>query len=310
LSSSYVPVFYISKPDAFTYAYTYTYMYMASSALRAATFLDKGGVGKTTTTAHIGVALDHEGYDVLLLDLAGKQGDLAKQFGLRSEIETGEERWPNITTVFQDQWSQIADQLPTAVEDLIVSTGEGPDLIPAHESLDGLDTILGNIDDTTDRYSRLDHFLSEYVAEDYDIILLDLPGSTSNISYNGLWAAEKVIAPVRPGPFEAEQADQLRRDLKTIREEQDVHIKLEMVLLNEVDERTKAGQAYLDEFESEYPGAMAPSQIPSSQDIQNAQMTGSTLFGLDNPSVTAERAIGSYEKNAKELVERLGGDTR
>ncbi|OYR84721.1 chromosome partitioning protein ParA [Halorubrum sp. E3] len=281
---------------------------MPDPALRAATFLDKGGVGKTTATAHLGVALDQNGYDVLLLDLAGKQGDLAKHFGLWDDIQADNDRWPNITTVFQDQWETISEKLPTAVEDLIVPTGEGPDLIPAHESLDGLDATLGNIDEAAERYSRLDEFLTGYVEDDYDVILVDLPGSTSNIAYNGLWAAKHVVAPVRPGPFEAGQAAQLRRDLKTIREEQDVNIELVMVLLNEVDERTKAGKAYLEEFEDEYPEALAPAQIPSSQDVQNAQMNGGTLFALERPSKTAQRAIEAYETDAETLVERLGGD--
>jgi ATPases involved in chromosome partitioning len=280
---------------------------MFDSALRAATFLDKGGVGKTTATAHLGVALDRQGYDVLLLDLAGKQGDLAKHFGLWEIVQADDDRWPNITTVFQDEWETISQKLPTAVEDLLIPTGEGPDLIPAHESLDGLDATLGNIDEAAERYSRLDEFLTGYVEDDYDVILLDLPGSTSNIAYNGLWAAKHVIAPVRPGPFEAGQAAQLRRDLKTIREEQDVHIELVMVLLNEVDERTKAGRAYLKEFDEEYPEALASAQIPSSQDVQNAQMNGATLFSLQRPSKTAERAIEAYETDAQALVERLGG---
>ncbi|RKS74159.1 chromosome partitioning protein [Haloarcula quadrata] len=281
---------------------------MPDSALRAATFLDKGGVGKTTATAHIGVALDRHGYDVLLLDLAGKQGDLAKHFGLWEDVQAGEDRWPNITTVFQDQWEKIAEKLPTPVDDLIMPTGEGPDLIPAHESLDGLDATLGNIDDAAERYSRLDEFLTEDVADDYDVILLDLPGSTSNIAYNGLWAAGHVVAPVRPGPFEAGQAEQLRQDLETIRNEQGVSIELVMVLLNEVDERTKAGKTYLEEFQTEYPDSLAPTQIPSSQDVQNAQMNGGTLFALERRSKTADRAIEAYETDAEVLVDRLGAE--
>jgi ATPases involved in chromosome partitioning len=99
---------------------------MSDSALRAATFLDKGGVGKTTATAHLGVALDRHGHDVLLLDLAGKQGDLAKQFGLWQEVKADDDRWPNITTVFQDEWETIVEKLPTAVEDLIIPDWRGP----------------------------------------------------------------------------------------------------------------------------------------------------------------------------------------
>ena len=272
---------------------------------RCATFLDKGGVGKTTTTAHLGVAMADRGHDVLLLDLAGKQGDLAKHFGLWDEIRQREDDWPNITTVFQDEWDTIAQKLPDAVEDLIEPTGEGPDLIPAHESLDGLNDVLSGIDDTTDRYSRLDRFLTEYIDDRYDIVMLDLPGSASNVAYNGLWAARNVLASVRPGPFEAEQAAQLRRDLVAIRENQSIDIELTMVILNEVDERTKVGRQFLARFKEEYPEAIAPSQTVSSQDVQNAQLSGCTLFELETPSDTAQRAMAAYEQNATALVERM-----
>ena len=273
--------------------------------LRCATFLDKGGVGKTTTTAHLGVAMADCDHEVLLLDLAGKQGDLAKHFGLWEEIRQREDDWPNITTVFQDEWDTIAQKLPDAVEDLIEPTGEGPDLIPAHESLDGLNDVLSGIDDTTDRYSRLDRFLTEYIDDRYDIVMLDLPGSASNVAYNGLWAARNVLASVRPGPFEAEQAAQLRRDLVAIRENQGIDIELTMVILNEVDERTKVGRQFLARFKEEYPEAIAPSQTVSSQDVQNAQLSGCTLFELETPSDTAQRAMAAYEQNATALVDRM-----
>ena len=106
-----------------------------SETLRAAAFLDKGGTGKTTTVAHLGVALEELGHEVLLVDLAGKQGDLAKHFGVweeyRDQIEN-DEAWPNISTVFDDSWGTIAKKLgDDAVEDLVIDTGEGPALIPA-----------------------------------------------------------------------------------------------------------------------------------------------------------------------------------
>lgn len=276
-----------------------------AEAMRIASFLDKGGVGKTTTVAHFGVALEADGYDVLLLDLAGKQGDLAKQFGLWSEVTANDEYWPNITTVFQDEWSIIAKQIDDAVDQLVLETGEGPDLIPAHEGLDGLDSMLGNIDDIQERYSRLDEFLTEYIDGHYDIILLDLPGSTSNIAYNGLWAAQNVLAPVKAGPFEEGQAEQLRDDLEEIRKEQGLDIQLTMLVLNELDERTNAGRHFKQEFAQNYPGAIAPQQVNYSQDIVNAQIEGKTAFTLEEPSKTATRALEAYKQNATELVSRL-----
>lgn len=275
------------------------------NTMRIASFLDKGGVGKTTTVAHFGVALEEDGFNVLLIDLAGKQGDLAKHFGLWDEVQANEENWPNITTVFQDEWNIIAKQIDDAVDQLVLETGEGPDLIPAHEGLDGLDSMLGNIDDTQERYSRLDTFLTEFIDGHYDIVLLDLPGSTSNITYNGLWAAKNVLAPVKAGPFEEGQAAQLRDDLDEIREEQDTDIQLTMLILNELDERTNAGKHFKQTFTENYPDAIAPRQVNYSQDIVNAQIDGQTAFALEEPSKTATRALEAYRENATELVTRL-----
>lgn len=272
--------------------------------VRASFFLDKGGVGKTTAAAHFGVALHEQGHDVLLIDLAGKQGDLAKHFGIWPDVQAADDDWPNIATVFQDQWDAIAEKVPDAVDGLIWDTGEGPDIIPAHRELDGLDDLLGNIDDAVDRYSRLDAFLNGYV-DGYDVILIDLPGSTSNVSYNGIWAAQNVVAPVLPGSFEEDQAAELRSDLERIEKNQGISIELAMLMINGIDAQTKAGRHFQEEFSAEYPDAIAPEQVCSSQDIRNAQLDGKTLFALDEPSATAERAIEAYRTNAAELMERL-----
>ena len=286
-----------------------------SDTLRAAAFLDKGGTGKTTTVAHLGVALEELGYNVLLIDLAGKQGDLAKHFGVWREYQTQidtDEAWPNISTVFDDAWGTIAEKLgDDAVADLVVATAEGPDLIPAHPGLDTLDSELGNIDDARERYSRLEQFLDEDVdPRGYDVVLIDLPGMTNNVSYNGLWAARHVITPVEMGPFEAEQANALRRDLEKIAENFAVDIDLTLVLPNKVDTRTTLAEEYLDAFREEYPEGIAPAYIPYSQDIRNAAQRGMTAFALEEPSTTAQRAQDGYLAAAKMLVEQLGGGDR
>ncbi len=52
-----------------------------TDATRIAVSNHKGGVGKTTTTAHVGAALAHRGHDVLLVD-ADPQGTLSMHFTL------------------------------------------------------------------------------------------------------------------------------------------------------------------------------------------------------------------------------------
>ena len=274
---------------------------------RFAAFLDKGGTGKTTTVAHLSVALHQSGQDVLAIDLAGKQGDLSKHFGVWSEYQEqidADDAWPNISTVFDDAWSTIASKLgDEAVTDLVIETDEGPDLIPAHPGLDSLDDDLGNIDDPNDRYSRLDTFLTDYVDPlGYDVVLVDLPGMTNNVTMSGLWATHNVVTPVEMGPFEAEQADALRSDLEKIGDNFGVDVDLKLVLPNKVDLRTNLAQEYLDAFAEEYPDAIAPEMVPYSQDIRNAAERGQTAFALEEPSTTAQRAREAYLEAAEQLI--------
>jgi len=286
-----------------------------SKTRRVAPFLDKGGTGKTTTTAHLGVALVEQGYDVLLVDLAGKQGDLSKHFGewdrVQREIADGDD-WPNVSTVFQEQWDAIAKKLgEQAVEDLIYETDEGVDLVPSHPGLDSLDGELGQIDDVQDRYSRLDAFLTEYVDPlGYDVVLLDLPGLSNNVTYNALWAAKDVLAPVEMGPFESEQLATLRDDLGKMRSNLGVDVRLTMVVPNKVDTRTNLTEQYLERFREEYPDTIAEAYVPASQDIRNAAEQGQTAFALEDPSKTAREAREAYLANAEALMDRLdGGET-
>ena len=282
-----------------------------SETLRAASFIDKGGVGKTTSVAHLGTALSQQDGKVLLIDLAGKQGDLAKHFGVWSDYQEeieADDAWPNISTVFDDSWATITKKLgETATTDLIFETGEGPDLIPAHPGLDTLDSELGNIDDARKRYSRLEEFLDKHVDPlGYDAVLIDLPGLSNNVSYNGLWAARNVIVPVEPGSFEDEQADALETDLAKLGNNFDIELSLSLVLPNKIDTRRNLDRNYLETFEAKFPDAIAPEHVPYSQDIRNATERGETAFALDEPSTTADRARAAYLSASESLLTRLG----
>ena len=293
--------------------------------LTACAYVEKGGVGKTTTIAHTGVALARDGYDVLLIDLAGKQGDLAKQFGLADTVT--DETWPNISTVFKPEWGSVVNAVgednvlfapPDADYDsLVAETDEGVDLIPAHRGLDSLDIELTNNYDGDEKYTQLDAFLTEYVAPAYDVCLLDLPGAPNNVTYNGVFAARHVIVPVQAGMFEATQVLSLDRDLETIRVNFDRDVDLTMLVPNMVDARTSLTlEALLEDLDDEeeltdeqrerFKRAFS-TPVPRSQDIVNAQADGKTVFALEEPSSTAKRAREAYEANADELVRRIRG---
>jgi chromosome partitioning protein len=286
-----------------------------AETLRAATYLDKGGTGKTTCTAHIGVALHELGESVLLIDLAGKQGDLAKVFGcyqdIRDDIAT-EDDYPNIATTMRDRWPEIADMLGAekAVAQLVYETAEGPDLILAHPDLDSLNADLGNVDDVHDRYTRLRGFLDEYIDPlDYSVVLLDLPGKGDNVAYNGLWATQQVWAPVKMGPFELDQAKQLRDELAMISEPDayDEPMTLTMLLPNLYDRTTNLDGDRLTDFRAEFDGLIADDWIVKSQGIENATDVGQTIFAApeDELSTTARDAKEAFLTVADDLRTQL-----
>lgn len=281
--------------------------------IRAAVFLDKGGTGKTTTTAHLGRALTELGHDGVLIDLAGKQSDLAKQFGLyetQQEAIKNDEDFPNLSSVFDDDFGKLVKMngVDAILDRLIYETNEGIDLIPAHPGLDSVDGELNNVEDRADRYGRLKEFVDEYLEDRYDFILIDLPGLSRIVPYNGVWAAENIIAPVEMGSYEFGQAQQLAKDVAKYRSNWGIDAELTMLIPNKFERGTNLASDYMNRYHEEFDDAMAPEPVTKSQDIRNATETGKTIFELDEPSATAARAKEAYLANARALVERIGGN--
>lgn len=281
---------------------------------RAAIFIDKGGTGKTTNAAELGAALNELGKDVLLLDLAGKQGDLADALGVYKSVQqdiTNEDDFPNIATTMGNRWSDVAEMVGNqeAVDRLVYKTDSGVDLIPAHPDLDGLDADLGNIDDVEDRYNRLRLFLDNYVdpLDRWDIVILDMPGLANNITYNGLWAAQNVVTPVSMGSFEFKQAQSLETDLEKIRSGYDQNVELRMIIANLYDRRTNLHKEILEKFEAQFGSVMAPEYTVDSQQIRTVTEEGRTLFDVPDDELlkTGADAKAAFLANAEELYDRL-----
>ena len=138
----------------------------------------KGGVAKTTTTIHIGVALAHFGKKVLLVDL-DSQGHLAEGFGI-------------VADKIEQEMSDVFEGSKSIKDIIVPNIRPNLDLAPSNVRLADMELTLVNM---RFRESKLKRAL-EPVSSRYDYIFLDCPPNLGLFTVNALIAANKVLIPM------------------------------------------------------------------------------------------------------------------
>ena len=137
----------------------------------------KGGVGKTTTTAHLAWGLEKKGLKVLAVDL-DPQGGL-------TVVITGKNPDDFETTTAD----VLIQEIP--ITDAIESISEGIDVVPANIELSKAEVLLIN---AIQREFRLRKALRK-VKNSYDVVLLDTPPSLGILTINALLASDGILIP-------------------------------------------------------------------------------------------------------------------
>ena len=153
---------------------------------RIALINQKGGVGKTTTTANLGAALARSGERVLLIDL-DPQSHLSLHFGVAPESAAG------VYDVLVDETVRPADALHEIEPGLA--------LLPASVNLAGLETELADALAAGEAQTRLRDRLAPLWGPGgpgFDTVLVDCPPSLGLLTVSGLVLASEVLVPLQP----------------------------------------------------------------------------------------------------------------
>lgn len=133
----------------------------------------KGGVGKTTTTANLGIGLVNEGKKVLLID-CDAQASLTESLGFHNPDE--------LQTALSTLMQKALEEQPIERGEGILHHAEGVDLVPANIELSGMETALVNI---MSRERALKGYIDK-VKDNYDYVLVDCTPSLGMLTINAL----------------------------------------------------------------------------------------------------------------------------
>ncbi len=243
--------------------------------------MQKGGVGKTTTTLSLGTMLAAQGRRVLLIDL-DPQANLTQGLGVNpAELEY---------SVYE-----VLLNPERGVGFATRATPSGVDLVPASLELAGAELELAG---RVGRELLLRKALRATRAA-YDYILLDPPPSLGIFSLNALAAADAVIVPLQLHAYALKAMPQLEATIEMVRE---IHPSLSIggIICTLADRRTNLCQQIEQQVRDRYGALVFETVIPVNVKLAEAPSTG-TPIGVYAPQSAGAQA---YAALALELETR------
>lgn len=247
----------------------------------------KGGVGKTTTTAALGAGLAKEGYKTLLIDM-DPQGNLTISFGWREPDEIS-------VTIASLMGMVINDELMEP-ERCILAHNSGVKLIPANIQLSAMEATLVN---TMSRESVLRTCVNE-LRRSFDYILIDCTPSLGMLTINALAAADSVLIPVQAHFLSVKGIELLLGTIRKVRRQINPFIKVEGILLTMLDTRASFTRDMASSLRSLYGDNIRifRTSVPNTVRAVEASAKGVSIFDYD----PGNKAAQAYMELTKEVL--------
>lgn len=227
----------------------------------------KGGCGKTTVTANLGIGLAMEGKKVLLID-ADPQGSLTVSLGYQNP--------DNLEHTLATIMMNILNEEEFPLDYGILHHAEGVDLIPANMGLSGLEVSLSN---TMSREMILNEYV-EMIRDSYDYVLIDCMPSLGVMTINALVAADSLIIPVQAQYLPVVGLQMLIKTISVVKKRLNKKLSIEGILITMVDYRTNYAKDITAMIRDSYGNSVGvmESFIPFSIKVAEATAEGMSIY--------------------------------
>ncbi len=241
----------------------------------------KGGVGKTTTSINLSAAIAETGEKVLVVDM-DPQGNTTSGFGVnKNELEN---------TIYEMVLGECALQ-----DCLIKNVATNVSLLPSNVNLAGAEVDLLDRDDKSFILKKE----LDYIADEYEFIIIDCPPSLNMLTINAMTAANSVIVPIQCEYYALEGVSQLIHTINLVRDRLNPELNIDGVVFTMYDGRTNLSQQVVENVKNNLSHHIYDTMIPRNIRLAEAPSYGQPITVYDSKSAGAE----SYRALAKEVIE-------
>ena len=240
----------------------------------------KGGVGKTTTTINLAACLAEEGKKVLVIDL-DPQGNTTSGLGLdKEEMED---------TVYELILGDAVIRQcmhKTEVDNLYV--------LPSNVNLAGAEIELLDVDNK--EYVLKNEI--DYIAPDFDYILIDCPPSLNMLTVNAMTTAKSILVPIQCEYYALEGLSQLMHTIRLVQERLNPDLRIEGIVFTMYDGRTNLSSQVVENVKNNVDVKIYDTVIPRNIHLAEAPSHGMPITIYEPKSAGAE----SYRQLAREVM--------